>query len=63
MIQTSSTSPPTNFDGHGLCDDYTSYINGVDVNISLQQPEPESMHPTITGMQVGYGEAFLDKMN
>ena len=55
--------PPTLFNGHGLCDTSTAWINGVHVNGSLSGATSESMHPTITGMHDGYGAAFLAAMS
>ena len=49
------------FDGTGLCDTYTPYINGVEVT-GLNNLEPESMHPNVDGMQLGYGATFLDEI-
>lgn len=57
---------PVNFNGHGLCDSSTPWINPIDLTwptAQPPQPTPESMHPTVTGYQEGYGPAFEDAMN
>jgi hypothetical protein len=55
--------PPTTFDGHGLCDSDTPYINPIDIAIPNLIGAPESMHPTVDGYLYGYGVAFEAKMN
>lgn len=52
---------PSNFNGHGLCDSGTSWLNdiGMDSTFHLQS---ESLHPTATGYHQGYGAAFAYKM-
>lgn len=46
------------FEGHGLCDSDTSYINGVHFYPANTSVKPESFHPNSQGMQYGYGAAF-----
>lgn len=52
---------PSNFNGHGLCDSGTSWLNdiGMDSTFHLHK---ESLHPTVAGMQQGYGAAFAYEM-
>jgi len=52
---------PSTFSGHGLCDTGTSYMNGVYL-YSTGDPKPESFHPNVSGMQLGYGVAFENAM-
>ncbi len=52
---------PSNFNGHGLCDSGTSWINGIGMD-STFHIQPESLHPTVTGQYYGYGTAFVHKM-
>lgn len=54
---------PSTFDGHGLCDSGTSYLNGVIRNAHDGAGDPESFHPTVDGMSLGYAVAFLDAMD
>jgi len=51
------------FEGHGLCDEEQSFINGVKRNTTDGGPTIDSFHPNLDGMHLGYGEAFLDAMN
>lgn len=53
---------PSTFNGHGLCDDYTPYLNEVATS-GFSTVEPESLHPNTTGMHLGYGVAFENAMN
>jgi hypothetical protein len=47
------------FDGHGLCDAKTSWIQPVLVSANqTPEPRPESLHPTATGQSRGYERAF-----
>jgi hypothetical protein len=55
--------PTSTFDGHGLCDSGPPYLNGVVRNTSDGAATVESFHPNVTGMGMGYGSAFLNKMN
>ncbi|MFP5282492.1 MAG: SGNH/GDSL hydrolase family protein [Actinomycetes bacterium] len=45
------------FDGHGLCDQGTAWIQPVLLG-SGGQPLPESLHPTAQGQVSGYARAF-----
>ena len=55
--------PPTLFSGHGLCDDSSTYINLVSYSASVPPvPYSESFHPTVEGMQMGYGLMFQTLM-
>lgn len=54
--------PPSEFDGHGLCDDYTPYLNGVEIT-GFSTVESESLHPNVAGMHLGYGVAFENAIN
>lgn len=47
---------PSTFDGHGLCDEYRSYIQPL--VITGGQIQPESLHPTVAGQAKGYARAF-----
>lgn len=51
------------FDGHGLCDSSTQWINQLVIDGFSLQPLKESFHPTIIGWREGYGYAFLNNMN
>ncbi|HJP80983.1 MAG TPA: SGNH/GDSL hydrolase family protein [Candidatus Saccharimonadales bacterium] len=53
---------PGLFNGHGLCDSDTAWINGVVLD-SSNNPQAESMHPTAEGYSVGYGPAFAAMVN
>lgn len=55
--------PLTSFDGHGLCDSGTSYINPIDIAWPDPVGTPDSMHPTLDGYRYGYGVAFEAAMN
>lgn len=58
---------PALFSGHGLCDSGEPWITPV----TLTGPEagwppkplPESLHPTVSGQSMGYGDAFVSTMN
>lgn len=53
---------PSTFDTHGICDSGSPWMNDVDLTggfVAL----PESFHPNTTGMILGYGYAFVDKMD
>lgn len=56
---------PSNFDGHGLCDSSTSWINGVSFESTTLIPPAsgESFHPTASGYSSGYGAAFLAEID
>jgi hypothetical protein len=49
---------PFTFTGHGHCDVFGSWFNGVDIVGVSATPEPESLHPNVMGMQMGYGASF-----
>lgn len=51
---------PDTFAGHALCDAQPSWINGAQITFDTKRPsaKSESYHPTVTGQQQGYGEAF-----
>ena len=50
--------PVDTFNGHGLCDSGTPYINPVFKTSVLHPTQPESIHPNTVGMSSGYGVAF-----
>lgn len=54
--------PADLFDGHGLCDSDTSWLNGAVLDES-NQPQVESLHPNSEGYSIGYGPAFAAIMN
>lgn len=50
---------PSTFDGHGLCDRSTAWVNPVlVVDPITRRPLSESLHPTATGHALGYARAF-----
>ncbi len=53
--------PVSGFYGNGHCDSGIPFIKGVELDGF--DPSPESFHPTITGMQLGYGVAFASKID
>lgn len=56
---------PSNFDGHGLCDSNTAWINEVSFD-GIPGPDnivADSFHPTDTGYDEGYGRAFVDEID
>jgi hypothetical protein len=53
---------PSEFDGHGLCDSSSPYLNGVEIT-GFDTQEPESFHPNVNGMQLGYGVAFKNAID
>lgn len=53
---------PSTFDGHGLCDSGSPYLNGVIRGGSTGSAQPESFHPNVTGMSAGYGAAFVNEI-
>lgn len=55
--------PTSTFDGHGLCDSGSPYLNGVVRGGQHGTATVESFHPNVTGMSLGYGAAFASKMN
>jgi lysophospholipase L1-like esterase len=54
---------PGNFDGHGLCDSATSWLNGVEIVNAALEISPHSMHPTVSGYSSGYGDAFIAEID
>jgi len=46
------------FDGHGLCDRRTPWIQPVLLDQATGQPLAESLHPTARGQRSGYARAF-----
>lgn len=50
------------FDSHAICDSQASWINGVSIAENVT-PRPESFHPTVSGMNMGYGESFLNELD
>ena len=48
---------PVFFNGHGLCDSGNPWVNGI-VYDGVGQIMSDSLHPTVTGMQQGYGSVF-----
>lgn len=53
---------PIQFNGHGICDSGSPYLNDV-LLYSTLDPKPESFHPNLDGMQSGYGAAFVSAMS
>jgi hypothetical protein len=54
---------PSTFDGRGLCDSGTPYLNGVIRNGDDGGPQSGSFHPNVDGMSLGYGVAFANAMD
>ena len=56
-----SVAKPTNFNGHGFCDQQTTWLNPVKLKLGQEQevqPETSSFHPTAAGQTQGYEAAF-----
>jgi len=62
-IPVSYVDPTTTFDGHGQCDRFTPWIDGVSGTVDAAtvkvRIDRESFHPTATGQKSGYKFAFL----
>ncbi|HEY8886761.1 MAG TPA: SGNH/GDSL hydrolase family protein [Candidatus Microsaccharimonas sp.] len=54
---------PSTFNGHGLCDSGTAWINPLTFTSGGVIPYPESFHPTVDGVNSGYGIAFANVIN
>ena len=62
LLGTDATFVPAMFGGHELCSSGTPWINDVHPNGGIWTPNtvalPESLHPTPTGHEMGYGTMF-----
>jgi hypothetical protein len=61
-IDVEFVNPVSNFVEHELCGNENAFINPLLFESASINPQPESIHPNIIGMRVGYAEAFAAKL-